>query len=196
MDVQTQIDVQTRELRRRLDQVERTLEQLARQRHAQTQVSRETRLVKTIADGSDYPVNGNTFPFQFADGEFDHEAGDQTITWTARGGTSVVHGFGRSLLGDYILEDSYVWAHHIRGPRQDPEADVGEWWLSSNVAFLCRAVSPISKGSSGYVKIWRDSTTETDAQISALALFAGVATGKWCVLQMLDRVYYVAQVEC
>jgi hypothetical protein len=195
VDVTGDLVTQTRELRQRLSSAERSLEQLARERRAVTQLPREFRLCKTVSNGSEYPTDPdtNTFAIQFNDGEFSANEGEQAISWTPRSGEDLPHTFARSVRGEYIAEGTYCLAYHVRGPKQT--GDAGEWWIDPAFEIrLGKADEDITTGSSGVVSWYLGETgTEEDTLINFTCKnkFALVPQGAWVQFVRIDEAFYL-----
>lgn len=62
-----------------------------------------------------------------------------------------------------------------------------------------KAGSSISKGSTGTITIWggaSGSEAATSWTLTCRALYAAIASGKYCVVENINGVFYAAQVEC
>ncbi len=67
------------------------------------------------------------------------------------------------------------------------------------LTLIGKAGSSIAKGASGSVTVWSGasgSESSTGITITCRALFAAVASGKWCVIENINGNWYVSQVEC
>jgi hypothetical protein len=109
--------VSTREasLEKRVEQLERLVESLIRQRahpHVADVARRHERLAMTIEPpGSDeYPSQpANVFPFVFVDVTFTREAGQQTITKAPHATTP--QGYAATLCGEYVGPSTLIFVH-------------------------------------------------------------------------------------
>lgn len=193
MDRLETLSTQVRNLRQQVERQAAQLKQVTTQRPPAIERPRETRIVKTVKQSTEYPTSGDTFAIQFVDGEFTAGEGTNAISWTPRSDDDKPHTFARSLRGEYIGEGTYCLAHHIRGPMK---GDVkGEWWLDPACEIrLGKADVDILNGASGAVSWYRGATgaeTDTTINFTCKNRFAPVAANDWVMFVKVDAAYYL-----
>jgi len=95
-----------------------------------------------------------------------------------------------------------------QGEYYGPAKPTGETWDNSGDErpvyvvecserqFLCKADSSISKGGSGTVSLYNADETDSTINRTAKALFAAIATSKWCIYHRIAGKWYVSKAEC